>query len=375
LAGLLKQASNTPGAKLAEIKALKQDTIVSLQLLRAIAATLVVFGHAQREAEQMSGAFQRIHFPWGFGVDIFFVISGFIMVYTSAKLFAAPGGPRQFITRRLVRIAPLYWVFSLAMLAAVLVLSDQLNSAEFEITNAVASFLFLPSAAPDGQIHPLLEVGWTLNYEMFFYALFAIALLLPIKQGLLALGAAMLAIVVVGFITKPEAAVLAFWSDTIIVEFLFGCAMAYAFLRTGRRPNLLAMALLLAGAAAVFLALAPLQPIPSGRFLAQGIPAAMVVSAAIWFAPSSFEGVIQPFALPLGDSSYSLYLSHPFSLAIFKILWPFNGTESSALWLYVALATIFSICGGLASYYCLERPLLHVLRRGRQRPAQIKYEV
>ena len=159
--------------------------ILSVQMLRALAALMVVVGHVQAQAiydaARFGGSFTPSHIlPWGAGVDLFFVISGFIMVVSSEKLFAAPHAPVTFITRRLARIIPLYWAFSTLYL---------LTKASFGAAGAnpfptwpdiIASYAFWPADTfGDGFPRPFYTLGWTLNYEMFFYALFAVFLVFP----------------------------------------------------------------------------------------------------------------------------------------------------------------------------------------------------
>ena len=135
-----------------------RDELISIQFLRGLAAFLVMFAHAQSETVQKFGAeaYRQIDLPGGFGVDIFFVISGFIMVYASQGLFGQPGAAAEFMKRRVIRIVPLYWFYTTAMVAATLLFADRLNSAAFEPYNAIMSYLFIPAMAPKGEIAPIL---------------------------------------------------------------------------------------------------------------------------------------------------------------------------------------------------------------------------
>src|SRR5947209_12231521 len=142
--------------------------LVSVQILRAIAALSVAIGHAQAfiaiPMDKQGQAFGwNFLLPWGAGVDLFFVISGFIMVYSSEKLFAAPGGGGTFGWRRLTRVVPLYWCAMLLLLAKSALQQKPLPDA----ASVVTSFLFIPWVAQGGEIpRPFYELGWTLNYEM-----------------------------------------------------------------------------------------------------------------------------------------------------------------------------------------------------------------
>src|ERR1700756_2337701 len=145
----------------------QSTSLLSIQALRAVAALLVLAGHISTIliAEHKAASFPL--FALGpFGVDLFFVISGFVMVYSSERLFGQPGAPFKFFARRLARIVPLYWAATSILVWFVV---------PYASTKAVlGSFLFAPHIPSEA---PLLFVGWTLIFEMFFYAVFAIALL------------------------------------------------------------------------------------------------------------------------------------------------------------------------------------------------------
>ena len=158
--------------------------LVLVQVLRAAAALSVAMLHAQHDAatlaERTGQVFAPIAaFPWEAGVDVFFVISGFIMVHASTRLFGAEGGARAFLARRIARIVPIYWAVTTLYLAVALAVPDLLNRELLGWPLVVASYLFIPMARPDGLVQPLYGLGWTLNYEMFFYALFAVAVRWP----------------------------------------------------------------------------------------------------------------------------------------------------------------------------------------------------
>ena len=141
------------------------SSLVSIQALRAIAALLVFWGHAINAVHlKIEADFPHLYGP--FGVDLFFVISGFVMVYSSERLFGQPGAPITFFVRRLARIVPLYWLATAVLVWFVV---------PYASTKAVLGSLFFAPHIPSEA--PLLFVGWTLIFEMFFYAVFAIALL------------------------------------------------------------------------------------------------------------------------------------------------------------------------------------------------------
>ena len=149
-----------------------------IQWLRAAAAALVVVEHAKNA---ISTEFLGLHpdrsplsfFPFSAGVDIFFVISGFIMAYSSAALFERQGGRRIFLLRRVARIVPIYWLVTSLMLLMFAAMGSRMWS-ESGWSTIAAAYLFIPAANPDGAPFPLLVIGWTLNYEMAFYVVFAL---------------------------------------------------------------------------------------------------------------------------------------------------------------------------------------------------------
>ncbi len=154
--------------------------IASIQILRALAALMVVFSHVQADsfdtANRAGQHFAGFHMlPLNAGVDLFFVISGFIMVYASRRLFGTPRAGAQFMARRIARIVPLYWLATSLALILLGYEAARGKGAFPGVWEILASFGFIPFARPqDGLVQPVTGVGWTLNYEMFFYAVFAL---------------------------------------------------------------------------------------------------------------------------------------------------------------------------------------------------------
>ena len=143
-------------------------TILALQILRAVAAVAVVLVHAGIDLSY----FGHTNVTWttrgNAGVDLFFVVSGFVMVYIASPQFGKREAPVQFFVRRLIRIVPLYWLLTTGYIVA----------KSYPLAYIAASYLFIPAARPNGVLQPVILQGWTLTYEMFFYLLFAIAILL-----------------------------------------------------------------------------------------------------------------------------------------------------------------------------------------------------
>ena len=162
---------------------------LSIQYLRALAALGVVIFHASpADNPFMVG---------NAGVDIFFVISGFIMWSITEE---RPTSPAAFIRDRLIRIAPLYWLLTTLLVVGVLVRSKLFPNLKIDLPFVVGSYLFVPMRPPGSTgadpIWPVLVQGWTLNYEMFFYVLFSACLFLRPSLRLAALSLTLLGCVI-----------------------------------------------------------------------------------------------------------------------------------------------------------------------------------
>ncbi len=157
----------------------------SIQVLRGFAALAIVFFHISEMLLRYTdgtGLFCTVspvcHVGASGVVDLFFIISGFVMVESTRHMFQQKRASLTFFTRRLIRIVPLYWFYSTLMLILVL-LPFTLQSSVFSATYTLKSFLFIPALNPANHLPlPLLPQGWTLWYELYFYILFSIFLFL-----------------------------------------------------------------------------------------------------------------------------------------------------------------------------------------------------
>jgi peptidoglycan/LPS O-acetylase OafA/YrhL len=306
--------------------------------------------------------------PWAAGVDVFFVISGFIIVHASRNLFEGPGAGRIFLTRRIARIAPLYWTATTLYLAVALIAPDVLNRSILEPGFVLASYLFIPLARPDGLAQPLYSLGWTLNYEMYFYLLFALVIFLPMRKAVIGLAAALAVAVALGRLA-PLPQPLAFWTDPIVLEFAFGMVLALLkaegfALSRGLRAVLVAVGLLLLlGAAQAGLP----------RAVGFGVPAALFVAAAALGSdrvrPTTW---LTQAASALGDASYALYLIHPFVIRAGREILVKSGLASViGPWGYVLLATAGAVVASLMVFRWYERPVTEWVRQ-RLEPARLR---
>jgi peptidoglycan/LPS O-acetylase OafA/YrhL len=342
-----------------------------IQILRAVAAIAIVILHSLHDVEgiyaRMAGTFRMPYaLPLAAGVDLFFVISGFVMVYASRDDFGKGASVLPFLRRRAARIVPIYWVVTLVYIAMSLVNVGSLNRPKPDGWEMLASFLFIPWLTGSGPlVQPVYRLGWTLNYEMFFYVLFA--LVLPLRRAVavpLLLGVLM-ALVFVGQFIPGSQVQLHFWTRPIILEFGFGLLIGQMAL-SGVRPTrplagLLALvALLLFSLAATYPLLFP------DRALMYGLPSALLVIAALAFNDLPLDNPLARLATRLGDASYAIYILHPFVIRGLTV------TVGAALvsvspWLFVAAAVLITCLVSVAAWRWFEKPVTKALQGSRSR--------
>ena len=297
------------------------------------------------------------------GVDVFFVISGFVMVYASQRLFAQPGATRTFLLRRAARIVPMYWIASTVLLANILLRFPSLEAATGGSSwdYVVTSYLFFPYVRADGSDMPLLAVGWTLFYEAFFYVIFGLLIFMPRRESVLAIGGVLCAFVLLGLLVRLPYP-FAYWVNPIILEFVCGMALAVAYRDGLRLPSSASYGLLATGIAALAWSWT-YPPSAAWRFPSWGLPGVAIVAALtlarVPFARNAFWRV---FAF-LGDASYSLYLFHTLSLPLSYIVLGRWIAPASAPWLYVVVLYVVAIVPGILIYLIVEQPLTSILQR------------
>lgn len=342
------------------------DVIVNLQALRALAAFMVIFVHL----EQLLAVLGLPIFGWG-GVDIFFVISGFIMVHTTRQ--ARPSG-WAFFKNRIARIAPLYWLLTGVVFAIALVAPSLLQATRADWSELVRSLLFIPFAKSDGQVKPVLFLGWTLNYEMFFYAVFAFGLMARnYLWGCLGVMAVLTALVLVRLVTPIASggdsvwSVLAyFYTSPLLLEFVMGMGLALLVDWIPARspaPALTRPAIIVVCAVCIGLVIAaPFILGDVSSVISCGLPAMVLVALAVAADRWGWR-ITNPIILLIGDASYALYLSHPFvTQAAQKAGRMVDANAPVAVALIVA-ALIGACVFAVLLHKFVERPLSHWARR------------
>lgn len=328
------------------------EKFYGIQYLRGIAAGLVIIYHSMVMIA-VAPYFDR---PVGdFGVDIFFVISGFVMWVTTE---GQNKSIREFWVSRILRVAPLYWLFTFVLVAAALLMPSLFfNSRGVDPVFLLKSILFIPAQNPDvGDVTPVYTIGWTLTYEMFFYAIFGLSLALQnLRMRFLFIFAVIVALATVGTALAPAGPVGKTYTSPIIIEFLLGVLLGVTRQRwvgIGLLPTSL-----LIGASSVALVLSDFTVFT--RALAYGVPAFFLVAGFISLEKYIRSNVNRAVLL-FGEASYSLYLSHPISQRIWYVLFvSFFGqitNPAMAVW-YAVGAVAAGLLGGIVCYLLVERYL------------------
>jgi exopolysaccharide production protein ExoZ len=336
--------------------------VLWVHLLRAAAALAVMVAHANQSAIEIGIGDYVPDFPIGAaGVDLFFVISGFVMVVASADLFGQRGAPPYFFLRRLARIVPLYWLIT-GIFVFILFAGRHHSSSWLSASEVVTSLLFIPHSLPNGAVVPVYGLGWTLNYEMMFYVAFSAVLFLRPRVAIPMLSVAMLWL---AYIVPRYSFGLpvSFWANPIIVEFVFGMIIGLARLEGYRMPNWLAVGLVLA-ALCWFAASAATFWLAFSREFCWGLPAAaMIAGAGLCRTDMLSRNWLARSLILVGDASYALYLVHPLAaLAPYKAF-GWLVPPASLPYLYAAALYASSIAAAILIHLMVERPTTRFLQR------------
>ncbi|WP_110669299.1 acyltransferase family protein [Salinicola halophilus] len=328
--------------------------LISVQALRALAAWVVVFHHfmqvffsfdAGNWVESLFSTRGQV------GVDIFFVISGFVItVSTRGKRLSTP----RFLLHRLIRVAPAYWLYTALTALVIVFASDVMPEYAFSVTGFLKSLLFIPAENPGGYgYYPILPVGWTLNFEMLFYVVFALSLTLSRRHRVWAV---VISIIAINTLFAHQPFLSSFYTDPIIFEFLLGMGIGVIYGRHGIPEGRCWPWLAIAASLGTILMFN--DPTGAARFLGWGLPSALLVIAVIGLE-SRIGG--QRFFKAMGDWSYSTYLIHVL------VLWPGNYLLTQRLGLdpYLALALCVPLIALLSwlSFELVEKRLSRRLKR------------
>ncbi|WP_192821895.1 acyltransferase [Rufibacter sp. LB8] len=344
-----------------------------LQVLRGVAVVLVVHFHAI-EAQTLYLDSSNHSWQEGFvhlktfgavGVDLFFVISGFIIVYTSRR-YLQRGAGGEFFLKRLLRIVPLYWLVTGLVLVSQWALKQPVAGVE-----VWKSLLFFPFFDEERFIMPVLAVGWTLSFELLFYLLTALLLFSKSRHYMLWVILLLLLAISAGWWFPSPESWLVFATNPMLYEFVYGTVIGLLYLKTSQQKGftsgLFPKRLVLVGAVGFLATLLVgyehmgfLAATLSGegafmRALLWGLPSAFVVAGCV-FLETSQVITVPRFLLALGDASFSIYLMHTFPIKALTVFW--NKFELPFLDWFVLLATLLSVLVGWFFHVLVERRML-----------------
>lgn len=345
--------------------------LYSVQVLRGLAALSVVFSHLiVMEKKYSPDQISPESFIHGFaGVDLFFVISGFIMVYVTQNTIRGGKSVSEFLFARAGRIYPLYWVVTFALVFVWLYRPDMVFGSSTE-PNILKSFLLWPDvSAETGNIAPpLMNLGWTLIHEMSFYLVFAFSLFLP-RKFLPAFLAIWTTVFLSGFLwggaDLKNAAQIFF--HPLTAEFLLGAFAGLIFLRWKGFGWPVALVSSIVVLAIMVYTLGVDYTRPWTRVATIGVPATLLLFALVGLEKHRKIKFAKPLTL-LGDWSYALYLTHILTLSLIGRLWAGfsrDGIADNIIILIAMIAT--SIVVAAVTYQLIERPLIKKVKRVRKR--------
>lgn len=335
------------------------NTYSGIQALHFVAAMLVVLTHATGMVGERMLHLTGEHFwrPGMSGVDMFFVISGFVMAISSRGLIGRNDAWKIFLTRRLFRIVPLYWFATTFKIALVIALPSMALNTPIEFWHTVASYLFIPTFDSTSHVvFPVLKVGWTLNYEMLFYTLFALSLF--IRQPALKITAAIFSIfTAINIFSDPSVPFAYGFLNPIMLEFVMGMLVA-EFCRRGYSLNIWLGAIAVVTCFVIMFSTGDL-PI-WWRWAYWGLPS-MVIVAVVALSEPVLRTLIPKILATLGDSSYSLYLFHTFTVPLLGTLFVKFHLASPTVAVVACMVISPIIC--LAIYKALELPMTNWLKQ------------
>lgn len=308
--------------------------ILNIQILRALAALAVVFFHTwQKSTSYGIGKVGDISFLAS-GVDLFFIISGFIIVLIQKR---KSRGPLEFIIDRFVRIAPLYYILTMSVVCIFLVYPEAFRDRVFHWNDLLVSLLFINHIAGNYP-EPMIWQGWTLEYEMIFYSIFSLCLLSKstVKTSVLTISA----IVVLYFLGMSD----------IMLEFCYGMISAHIF-QFAKKSNIISIALLIFSIVAI-LNVGNFNM--NYRFIYYGIPCL----AFFWSAILANDISIKPLVF-IGNASYSIYLSHFIVVSFICKEFSKHLTVKSPVdvFFFYLLTVFISVFIGILTYLLVEKPM------------------
>lgn len=329
--------------------------LVILQYLRATAAVGVIFYH------QFQGKLYGLGDLGVHGVDLFFIISGFLMCLLSFDRagIVKPLTPKRFALDRVARIVPTYWIATFGFFLMFTLVNRPAYHQNAEPLHLLFSLFFIPHADGYGSYLPTLFLGWTLNYEVFFYLVFGTLLSVNVIFRSLILIALFSALVIVG-VLFPVSGPLSIYTDPIIIEFVAGYLIAIAFRKFARSNEIMRFVLSVICISSLMLLMGWWAPL-----LSYGGLACLVLGIGLAIE-TRFTIPNVRWILFLGTASYSLYLFQEFGFRLVLLADRLSGSYLGTMQDYFIDRIVRfagGISAGIAGYLIIERPITAATRR------------
>ena len=329
--------------------------IRNLQALRAYAALPIIFFHTGF----LIPGVQRIGI---FGVHLFFMLSGYIMA------LICDTDTRAFLRRRLIRIIPAYWTLTIALYLAAWKFPHLMNATRAIPMELIKSLLFIPFVKASGLYQPILFVGWTVNYEMYFYVMLGIAVLIAGRWAPLLCSGMVLGVMAVCAHFEHASALARFYANPVLLECLFGllsyqCVRVLAT-RVGEGSTRY-LAVLSAGALLLLPAVEMFNLLPSAPMILRFGPLCFLIICSTCLLALRGHDIKTGLLVLIGDASYVMYLVHPYIEEFLdrvvgrRISWFHINTLAGCI-----VAMLVVIPSSIWLYLYVEKPLLKRLNKG-----------
>jgi len=289
-----------------------KERYYSLQVLRGVAACMVFYHHYMQlfydfKYESIVGKFFSNY--GSFGVDIFFVLSGFVMFFSAINPNAnAP----SFFTKRFFRVVPSYWFYTIVMMFFLKLFPIEFSYTDYDMKSLLLSLAFVPNLNPSGIGNfPLHTVGWTLNFEMMFYTILSLSILFSKSRSLIICSILILLFPIVWPAHFPFSQVL---SSSKLYEFFSGIVIAAIITSNWFRIFSKHQVVLLFSSMAFGLLCLRYSYLHS--FLKVVAASSIVFSTVLINQYLNKNNVVVEYFIKAGDYSYSTYLMHVFVIGI-----------------------------------------------------------
>ena len=346
-----------------------KEQFAGMDLLRVIASLMIVLFHAHSIALKHVTANAEIFFEaprwWYSCIDLFFTMSGFLMIHMSRNLYGSWRGVKIFAARRASRTPPLYWIYTLMIAGLFLALPNLSSEGPVTWQKFLASVFFFPM-----QEKPVIAIGWTLNYEIFFYCIIGLSLFFPYAKGWKFSALILVTLVAIGRILDLRTNPWATWTDPLMLDFVIGILVAVIYYRGAALSSAASWGLVLVGVLAILAYRTPAD-FDVMRALTMGVGMGCIVAAVTWRkVPISFPRAGRYISL-LSNQTYTMYLCHILVLKTVELVYYriFGGWWAHIA--YILFGTVVTIIASKVLYELLER---HVTEHLRQRVKRMNFK-